>query len=645
MSGKDAAGPGGMDRRSVIVAAGLGAMAAFFGPRRLLAAEAGGGLPITPAALVPAGSMVEAVAPLSPRHGLSVFGDLRYPPDFPHFDWVNPNAPKGGRIVFMPPSWGYNQNVQTFNTLNAFVLKGDAPPRMELTFASLMTRSLDEPDAVYGLAAETVALDGNRAVFALRDGLSFHDGSALTAGDVAFSLLTLKQAGHPLITEVLKEMVGAQAADPATVVVTFTGRQTRQLVQFVATLPIFSQAYYGSRDFGAATLQAPPGSGPYRVGRLEAGRFIEYERVAGWWGEELPAARGLYNFDTIRVPFFREMTVSFEALKKGDVTFREEFLSRNWVTGYDFPAARDGRVRRETFADDRPAGAQGLFLNMRRPPFADPRVREALGLAFDFEWSNKALFYGLYTRTQSYFQNSDMMAEGLPPAGELKLLEPFRDKVPPAVFGPAVTAPVSDGSGQDRTLLRQAARLLAAAGCVSRDGRLCDPQGRPFTLEFLESDPSLSRIYQPYIRNLKLLGIEATERVVDAVQYQSRLRSFDFDVTMRRFSLSATPGEEIRGLWSAAAARQDGSNNLSGIDNPAVDALVEAMVTAGSRADMTTAARALDRVLRALRPWVPAWYKPSYTVAFWDEFGYPPVPRYDFPAEILWWSKTAAGNG
>ncbi len=634
---------GGPDRRSVMLAAGLGALAAFLGPRRLLAADAGA---ITPAALAAdGGPLVEAVAPLSPSHGLSVFGDLKYPAGFSHFDWVNPDAPKGGRMVFMPPSWGYNQNVQTFNTLNAFVLKGDAPPRMELTFASLMTRSLDEPDAVYGLAAETIALDGNRAVFALRDGLTFHDGSALTAGDVAFSLTTLKELGHPVITEVLREMVQAQAADPATVVVTFSGRQTRQLVQFVSSLPIFSRAYYGGRDFGASTLSPPLGSGPYRTGRLEAGRFIEYERVADWWGAKLPAARGLYNFDVIRVPFFREMTVSFEALKKGDVTFREEFLSRNWVTGYDFPAVRDGRVRRESFPDSRPAGAQGFFLNMRRPHFSDPRVRAALELAFDFEWSNKTLFYGLYSRTQSYFQNSDMMAEGLPSEAELKLLEPFRDKVPAETFGPAVTAPVSDGSGQDRALLRQAARLLAEAGYQDRGGRLSDPDGRPFTLEILESDPSLSRIFQPYIRNLKLLGIEATERVVDPVQYQSRLRNFDFDVTMRRYALAATPGEEIRSLWTGAAARQDGSNNLAGIDNPAVDALTEAMISATTRTEMTTAARALDRVLRAIRPWVPAWYKASYAVAFWDEFGYPPVPRYDFPAEILWWSKTAGTPG
>lgn len=634
-----------------------GRLASFEPSRRtVLAAAAGfavgglGPLSVTRAIAQSAPAAV-AAAPAGPSHGLSVFGDLKYPAGFTHFDWVNPDAPKGGRMVFMPPSWGYNQNVQTFNTLNSFVLKGDAPPRMELVFASLMTRALDEPDAVYGLAAESVEIDasGNVCRFVLRDGLTFHDGSPLTADDVAFSLTILKNEGHPQISETIREMLKAEADGPKAVVVTYSGRQTRQLQQFVAQLPIFSRAYYSGREFGASTLSPPLGSGPYKVGRLEAGRFIEYERVTDWWGRDLPASRGLGNFDVIRIPFYREMTVSFEALKTGEVTFREEFISRNWATGYDFPAARDGRVKRATLPDQRPAGAQGFFLNMRRPRFADVRVRQAIGLCFDFEWANKALFYGLYTRTQSFFQNSDMMAQGEPDAGELALLEPHRDRLPQAVFGPAVTAPVSDGSGQDRKLLRQAAGLMAEAGWTHAAGKLVDAGGRPFTIEFLDSDPSLSRVVQPFIRNLRLIGIEANERVVDPVQYQSRVRDYDFDATIRRFSLSATPGEEIRTMWGSKAGAQPGSNNLAGISDPVVDSLIETMISAPTRAEMTTAARALDRVLRAIVPWVPNWYRATYLVAYWDRFGFPAEPpRYGFPPELTWWSdpgKAGPGQG
>lgn len=619
---------GGPSRRTVLELSAAALAAAVLPRARAFAADAA----------------ASVTAPSGPRHGLSVFGDLKYPAGFKAFDYVDPAAPKGGRMVFMPPYWLYNQNAQTFNTLNSFVLKGDAPPRMELCFATLMARALDEPDAVYGAAAESIEiLDGGNAVrFRLRDGLTFHDGSPLTADDVAFSVTILKEKGHPLIAELTREVMSVTADDPKTVTMRFTGRQTRQLPQSLAQLPIFSKAWYATRDFGAATLEPPLGSGPYKVGRVEAGRVVEYERVADWWGRDLPVHRGAFNFDVIRILFFRDRQVSFEALKKGDVTFREEFVSRTWMTGYDFPAFREGRVKKATLPDQRPAGAQGYFLNMRRAAFADPRTREAIGLCFDFEWTNKTLFYGLYQRTQSFFQNSPMMAEGEPSEAELKLLEPHRAALPKEVFGPAIVAPVSDGSGQDRKLLRRAAALLEAAGWKRQGASLVDANGAPFTIEFLENDGATSRIVQPFIRNLKLIGITAAERIIDPVQYQRRQDTFDFDVVGARYSLSPTPGEEVRTFWTSAAARQDGSYNLAGISDPVVDALVAAMINAPTREDMTVAGRALDRVLRAIRPWVPNWFRATYTIAYWDLFGGPPAPpAYGWPPETLWWFDPA----
>jgi microcin C transport system substrate-binding protein len=631
-------------RRTVLTLAAGSLATMALGGRRALAEE--------PAATgVPSAAPDKAAAAATgERHGLSVFGDLKYAPDFPHFDWVNPQAPKGGRMVFTPPSWAFNQNPQTFNTFNSFVLRGDAPPRIETTFDTLMVRALDEPDAMYGLVARSVevAPDRNAVTFRLRPEARFHDGSPLTAEDVAWSLTTLKEQGHPLIVLPLQEMTAAEATAPDTVVVRFSGRQSRQLPLIVAGLPIFSKAWYAGRDFTAGSLEPPLGSGAYRIGRFEPGRYIEYERVPDWWGKDLPVAIGQGNFDVLRVEFYRDRQIAFEALKKGDVTFREEHTSRTWMTGYDFPAVRDGRVKREEFPDRQPSGAQGFFLNLRRAKFADLRTREALGLAFDFEWSNANLFYGLYTRTESFFENSEMKATGLPSPAELALLEPFRGEVPEAVFGEAWLAPVSDGSGQDRRLLRRASDLLKEAGWRRDGGQLVDANGTPFVIEFLENDTSSSRIVQPFIRNLKLLGIDATERIVDPVQYQARTDSFDFDVTGLRFSLSSTPGDELRQFFSSKSAGTDGSRNMAGIANPAVDALVEAVIAAPNRADMEVAARALDRVLRVLLPWVPNWYKASHTVAYWDLFGFPAEqPRYGFPVESTWWweAERAAALG
>ncbi|HYA06997.1 MAG TPA: extracellular solute-binding protein, partial [Xanthobacteraceae bacterium] len=400
-------------------------------------------------------------------HGLSAFDDLGYAADFKHFRYVDPNAPKGGTFSQIGPDRQYNQNFLTFNSLNSYILKGDAAQGMDLTFATLMARAEDEPDAMYGFAAEKVrhSADGLTYRFYIRQQAAFHDGTRLTAHDVAFSLNILKAKGHPIITQYLRDFIGAAADDDATVTVKFAAKRARDVPLFVAGLPIFSRAYYAAKPFDQSTLEPPLGSGPYKVGRFDAGRFIEYERVKDFWGADLPVNRGQYNFDVVRFEYYRDREVGFEGFTARNYLFREEFTSRTWATRYDFPALKSGRVKKDVLPDDTPSGAQGWFINTRRTKFADPRLREALCDAFDFEWTNKTIMYGAYDRTVSVFQNSDMMAQGLPSEQELKLLAPFRGRVADEVFGEPYLPPVSDGSGADRALLRKASKLLQDAGC------------------------------------------------------------------------------------------------------------------------------------------------------------------------------------
>ena len=576
-------------------------------------------------------------------HGMSAFGDLRYPADFHHFDYVNVNAPKGGFFSTIPSGYSYNQSLLTFNSLNSFILKGEGAVGMELTFPSLMTRAGDEPDAMYGLAAKSVQISADRLVyrFTLRPEARFHDGTRLTAHDAAFSLNILKEKGHPIIQQQMREVARVEAADDATLIVTFAPKRARDVPLYVASLPIFSRAYYSTRPFDESNLEIPLGSGPYKVGRFDVGKYIEFDRVTDWWGANLPVSRGMYNFDTVRYEFYRDREVAFEGFTGKNYLFREEFTSRVWATRYDFAAVRDGRVKRETLPDQTPSGAQGWFINTRREKFSDPRVREALTYAFDFEWTNKTIMYGAYARTHSVFQNSDMVAVGPPPAAELALLEPFRGQVPDEVFGAPFVPPVSDGSGQDRALLRKASQLLQDAGLPIKDGKRVLPNGEIFRLEFLIFEPSFQPHHMPYIKNLGTLGIEASLRVVDPVQFRARLDDFDFDVTIERFSMASTPGDSLRPFFSSQAAKIKGSKNLAGISSPALDTLIERIISADNRVDLEVACRAFDRVFRAGRYWVPQWYRTNHPLAYWDVFSHPEkLPRYfgGVGAVELWWS-------
>ena len=572
------------------------------------------------------------------HHGLSAFGDLAYPADFKHLKYVNPTAPKGG--VFGQLAGG---GTATFNSFNGFILKGDAAADMEQCFAALMWRAADEPDAVYGYAADkvTVSADGLVYKFHLRDGITFHDGSPINAEDVAFSLDTLKTKGHPAIGNLLRDMDSAEAEGDRDLVVKFKPNRARSAPLTVANLPIVSKAYYSKQAFDETSMEPPLGSGPYKVGKFEQGRFVEFERVKGWWGEKLPITTGQFNFDTLRYDYYRDRDTAFEGFTAKSYTFREEFTSRVWATRYDFPAIKDGRVIKESIPDERPSGMQAWMINLRRDKFQDIKIREAFSIAFDFEWANKNLMFDAYARTQSCFQNSDMMATGKPSKAELALLEPFKDKLSPDVFGEAWLSPKSDGSGQDRRQLRRSAQLLNEAGWTVKDGKRVNAKDEPLTVEFL----AFERVSEPhhalYIKNLAALGIDATLRVVDPVQYRSRMQEFDFDIAMNRIALPLTPGDALRAYFSSKTAMAKGAPNFAGIANPVVDALIDKAIAANDRQSLYTACKALDRVLRSEHYWVAGWFKPSHWIAYWDIFGKPKTkPHYSRGIPETWWYDT-----
>ncbi|MDX8476993.1 extracellular solute-binding protein [Mesorhizobium sp. VK24D] len=574
-------------------------------------------------------------------HGLSAFGDLKYKPDFTHFDYVNVDAPQGGTFNFSPPNWGQNQSPLTFNTLNSFVPKGDAPQRMEMCFDPLMVRALDEPDAVYGLIADgvTISDDRNGFIFSLRPQARFHDGTPLTAEDAAFTFKLLKDKGHPDYSLSLTHLDDAVAKDAHTVELKFSGKQSARTILNVVGFPILSKAFYTANPFDSSQLNPPLGSGAYKVGRWSAGAWIEYERVADYWGNDLPVNRGQNNFQRIRIEFYQDRTAGFEAFKKGEILYREEFTSRVWATAYNFPAFVAGKVVKHEFPAETVPSMQATAVNQRRAQFQDPRVRQAIALCFDFEWTRRNFFYGSYERSQSCFEKSDFRAEGMPSPAELALLEPLRDKLPPEAFGEAVTQPASDASGRDRKQLGRAAKLLAEAGWKRSGDFVVNDKGARLPAEFLVDDETFVQVYSPWVANMKAIGIDASIRLVDSAQYQLRQSTFDFDLISAAFSFSATPTrDDLEIFFHSRSAPISGSRNLPGIASPAIDALIDAVGAAKDRESLTVAMRALDRALRARRDWIPSWYLANHRSAYWDMFGFPEQkPDFGFPVEALWW--------
>ena len=568
-------------------------------------------------------------------HGLTLLDKLKYPPGFKHLDFVNPTAPKGGTMR--------QYTTGTFDTFNPFTIKGTPAAGLGLTFETLMTSPNDAISDEYGLIARSVEVPKNLSyvIYNLRPEARFNDGTPITAEDVIWTFDTLKKDGAPFYRFYYQNVVRAVKLGPHRVKFEFTGPPNRELPQITGQLPVLSKKWWSTRDFTKTTLEPILGSGPYRIAEFDPGRHISYERVKNWWGRNLPINVGQYNFDRIRYDYYRDETVALEAFKAGRYDFRMESSSLTWATGYNFPARRDGRVKLAEVPESRPTGMQAFVFNTRRPMFQDPVLREAMAYAFDFPWSNEHLFYGQYTRTKSYFSNSPLAARGLPSKAELKLLEPWRGKIPDEVFTKVYEPPTTDGSGNIRNNLRTALRLLKKAGYSFKNGRLISPRtNRPVTFEILLVSPAFERVVTPFVANLKRLGIYATSRTVDQSQYINRIRSFDFDMVVGNFPESESPGNEQRDFWSSAAADRTGSRNLIGIKNPAVDALIDKIIDARTREQLVTATHALDRVLLWNHYVIPQWHVANDRIAYWDKFGFAKHPKYGVDT-MAWWIDPA----
>lgn len=596
------------------------------------------------AALVPNISLAQNKTGIK-LHGLSAFGDLKYPPDYTHFEGAVLDAPKGGTFAFTPSNWAFNQNIQTFNTLNSFVLQGDAPPRMELCYDTLMTGSPDEPDSLYCALASSVEIseDRNTYTFELRPEARFHDDTEVTAADVAFSYNILRDKGHPSITQALRDVAEAKAISEHVFQLTFNGEQSDRAILGSIGVPILSEAYHRDNPIDASTMTPPLSSGGWKVKRLDAGKFIEYERVKTYWAKDMPFSIGFGHFDTLRIEFFRDRVAPFEAFKKGDINWREEFTSKVWATEYDFPAVKEGRVIKREFSSELVPTMQGWAVNSRRDKFSDPRTREAIGLCFDFEWTNKNVFYGSYTRSASIFETSEFKAHGMPSPEELALLEPFRDQLPEEVFGEALLPYATDGSGSDRKALRKALGLFKKAGWERKDGKMRDKNGEALTIEFLIRSPTFERLLGNFVENLKKVGVEPSIRLVDPSQFQARLDDYDFDVVGMAARFGASPtAESLRFFMHSETAGINGTRNYPGIQSPVLDALLDKMKTVSSREELVIIMRAMDRVLRPMHLWIPNWHSANHRVAYWDMFGWrEPKSDYSFTPESTWWFDEA----
>jgi microcin C transport system substrate-binding protein len=577
------------------------------------------------------GSSLRPASAAEPAHGVSMFGELKYGPDFAHFDYVNPNAPRGGEMV--------ESAIGSFDSLNPFILKGTPAAGVALIFETLTTGNLDEPFSEYGLLAETIEMPEDRSwvAFTLRPNARWHDGQPITVEDVVWTFEALKEKGHPFFRAYYANIASAEQDGERRIKMIFDGTVNRELPLIAGQMPVLPKHYFEGRDFEKTTLEPPLGSGPYRIKSVDPGRSISYERVPDYWGWDLPVNRGRFNFDEIRYEYFRDANVALEAFKAGVYDVRIENTSKLWATAYTGPAIEAGRIELEEIPHERGTGMQAFVMNTRRAPFDDPKVREALGYAFDFEWTNKNLFYGQYERTESFFSNSELAATGLPGDAELELLEPFRDQLPEEVFTAEYEAPATDGSGNNRRNLRTALQLLNEAGYTVEGGKLRNAQGKALNFEILLVSPAFERVVLPFRKNLERLGIDVSVRTVDPAQYQNRIDGFDFDMIVGSFGQSLSPGNEQRDFWGSAAADVQGGRNLIGIKNPVVDALVDKIIQAPSREALIAATRALDRVLLWNHYVIPQWHIRTTRIAYWDKFERPAEdPKYGVDL-MTWW--------
>jgi microcin C transport system substrate-binding protein len=574
------------------------------------------------------------------HHALSLIGQPKYPADFTHFDYVNPDAPKGGRVRMGA--------IGGFDSLNPVLYRGEKASGLGLVYESLMSDSIDEPSTSYGLIAEWASYppDYSSVTFKLRDNARWHDGTPITPEDVIYSLEVNKKA-NPRMGLYYKNVSRAEKTGDNEVTFYFDTKGNRELPMIMGQLTILPKHYWTGKDANGVqrdpmktTLEPPLGSGPYRIKEVSPGRFITYERVADYWGKDLPVNKGLWNYDEIRFDYYRDQTVAFESFKAGNLDYWQETSSKNWATAYDFPAVRDGYIKRQEVRIKRTQPMQAFVLNLRRPQFQDRRVRQALNLAFNFESANKNLFYGQYQRVGSYFQNSELAApKALPTGRELEILNEVKGQVPPEVFTKVHENPVNKDQGDLRNHLRKAVMLLKEAGWQVKNGVLTNVKtGQQMKIEFLLVSPLFERIVQPYLQNLKRLGIQGSIRLVDSAQYTRRLNVFDYDIIVGNFAQSDSPGNEQRDFWGSEAAGREGSMNLIGIKNPAIDKLVDHIIFAKNREELVAATRALDRVLQWEDYVVPQWFSPDVRIAYWNRYGQPKKLPGLTPGFLqVWW--------
>ncbi len=606
---------------------------------RMLLGLAGG------AALNPSLSMTAAHAKdgMTRAFGSSLVGTPRYDETMTHFDYVNPAAPKGGRARLSA--------IGAFDSFNPFIVKGNVGAGFNIfggvIYDELMKTPLDEDSTSYGSLVEWMEWpkDYSSVTFKLRDEARWHDGEPVTPEDVVYSFELVTTKGRPLYRLYYENVEKAEALPGNLVRFTFDQTDNRELPHIMSQVPVLPKHFWKDRAFDESSLDAPLGSGPYRIGKFEANKFCEFERVEDWWGKDLPVNVGTQNFDILRFEYFKDPNAAFDAFKAGQVDYRAENSSLNWGTRYDFPAIKRGDVVKRAVELKGPKVTQSFAFNTRRPLFKDRRVREAIGMAFDFEWINKAIFFDSYARPSSYFQGTDdLMAKGKPEGRELELLEEYRDQVPPELFDTPFELPVSDGSGRpDRQLLRKAKKLLADAGWTVKNGKLVDGDGEPFAFEFMIGSGAQERVVAPFVKNLERLGIDATIRLVDASQYSTRYRAFDFDMVVGRVANSASPGNEQRDFWSSAVADKVGGRNINGVEDPVVDELIEKIVFAENREELAAATRALDRVLLWGHYNIPQLYTPTDRIAWWkDEVTPPdPLPSHAVGFPTVWWDPEA----
>ena len=574
---------------------------------------------------------VTGAAFAEPHEGIALYGDLKYKPGFTHFDYTNPDAPKGGAVKF--------NAIGTYDTFNPYTLKGVKAEGLGYLFDTLTVASSDEPDSQYGLVAQSIAVapDHLSVTFQLRPEARFHDGSPVTPADVIWTFDTLKAKGSPTYHLYYADVLKAEQVGERGVKFTLRSAENRELPLILGELPVLSKKYWAARDFEKTTLEQPLGSGPYVIDSFDPGRSVTYRRAADYWAKNLPVIKGRFNFGTIRYDYYRDASVALEAFKAGQYDIRSENVAKNWAIGYASPALSAGLFKKVMIKNQVPEGMQGFAFNTRRPLFHDPRVREALGYLFDFEWANKNLFYGAYTRTESFFSNSDLASSGLPSADELKILEPMKSEIPAAVFTKVYEAPKTDGTGDIRPNIRAALGLLKDAGWTVKGGKLVNDKGEQMQFEFLNAEAEFERILLPFGNNLRRIGIAMNLRTVDPAQYENRLNNYDYDMTVIVVPESLSPGNEQRGYWTSAAADEPGGNNVMGVKSKAVDKLVDLIIASPDRPSLLARVHALDRVLLESFYVIPNWHIDVFRVAYWDKFGQPKIhPPYALALDTWW---------